>query len=135
MLRSLTKLSLQRNWKEAIVFYLAYTLLGILIAGLSGGIAGIIDPGGSFESGAMVGTVVGTIYCVILYFSVYSQKRLNSFLYILIGIVAGVVNLFCGNLVSIIFVAFLTTRATRECKASDSIIINDSGISETRPES
>lgn len=115
-MRSLTKLSLQRNWKEAIVPYLAYTLLGILIAGLSGGIAGIINPGGSLESGAMVGTVVGTVYSVILYFGVYSQKRLNSFLYILIGVVAGVVNLLGGNLVSMIFAAFLTTGLLKNAK-------------------
>lgn len=118
---------MKRNWKEAIVFYLAYLLLGLLIGALSGGIAGAINPDNTFVIGAKVGTIVGTIYCLVLYFSIYIKKKLTSFLFIIIGLIAGVVNLFLGNLVSLIFVAFLTTR---ENKTKSNITTKDSNMKE-----
>ena len=123
-MNNLTDFSLERNWKQAIGFYFAYLLLGFLIGALIGGITGIIDPY-NLELPATIGEVAGTIYCLVLYFAIYVRKRLNSFLYIILGLVAAVINLFFGNIVSLIIVAFLTTR---EDKTETDITIDDSEI-------
>ena len=123
-MNNLTDFSLERNWKQAIGFYFAYLLLGFLIGALIGGITGIIDPY-NLELPATIGEVAGTIYCLVLYFAIYVRKRLNSFLFIILGLVAAVVNLFFGNIVSLIIVAFLTTR---EDKSETNITIDDSEI-------
>lgn len=44
-MRSLTNPRLQRNWREALIFYLAYTLLGLLTSTLVGDILGMINAG------------------------------------------------------------------------------------------
>ncbi|MCF6462585.1 hypothetical protein [Clostridium sp. Cult1] len=123
-MNNLTDFSLERNWKQAIGFYFAYLLLGFLIGALIGGITGIIDPY-NLELPATIGEVAGTIYCLVLYFAIYVRKRLNSFLFIILGLVAAVINLFFGNIVSLIIVAFLTTR---EDKTETDITIDDSEI-------
>jgi len=140
-LRSLTNLRLQRNWKEALIFYLAYTLLGLLISTLMGGIlgminAGAIDPEDAYAVNLMAAKawgIIGPIYCMGLYFGIYYRKRLNSFLLILVGIAAGVVQIFCDLLFSMVLVAFLTTRPTLACKTSNSVVINDSRANEIQP--
>ncbi len=123
-MNNLTDFSLERNWKQAIGFYFAYLLLGFLIGALIGGITGIIDPY-NLELPATIGEVAGTIYCLVLYFAIYVRKRLNSFLFIILGLVAAVINLFFGNIVSLIIVALLTTR---EDKTETDITIDDSEI-------
>lgn len=123
-MNNLTDFGLERNWKQAIGFYFAYLLLGFLIGALIGGITGIIDPY-NLELPATIGEVAGIIYCLILYFAIYVKKRLNSFLFIILGLVAAVINLFFGNIVSLIIVALLTTR---EDKTETDITIDDSEI-------
>lgn len=65
-----------------------------------------------------------------LYVGIYYRERLNSFLLILVGIAAGVVQVFYDLLFSMVFVAFLTTRPTQACKVSNSVVISDSGANE-----
>lgn len=113
MFKNLSNFSMKRNWKEAIIFYLAYLILGLLIGALVGGIVGAINPTNVFEISVRAGSVAGTIYCLILYFAIYIKKGLSSFLYIIIGVIAGVINIFTGNLFSLIIVAFLTTRENK----------------------
>lgn len=108
-LKDLTNLALKRNWKQAILFYIAYLVLGFLIAGLLGGLTGVIDPDNVEESAEIVGYVAGSIYISVLYFTIYIKKKLNSFLLIILGVITAVINLFFGNIVSMIIVAILTT--------------------------
>ena len=113
MFKNLSNFGMKRNWKEAIAFYIAYLLLGLLIGFLVGGLVGVINPTNAFEASVRADSIAGTIYALILYFTVYIKKGMNSFLYIIIGVIAGVINIFTGNLFSLIIVAFLTTRENK----------------------
>ena len=123
----LSDLSLKRNWKQAIVFYLAYLLLSFLVGALAGAIAGIINPDNVIELASKAGTIVGSIYCLVLYFSVYIKKKMSSFPFILMGAVAFLVSLFLGTILSLIFVAILTTR---DSQSKGNNYINNSEVSE-----
>lgn len=110
MTKKLKDFSVKRNWKEAIVFYLAYLLLGLLISFLIGAIFGIVNPEFTDEMAITLGKIVGTIYYIIIYFSIYIKKKMDSFKYILIGILSAILNVFTGLIFSLIFVAYLTTK-------------------------
>jgi len=84
--------------------------LGFLLGALFGVLIGVIYPYNE-DLPYLAGTVVGTIYCIVLYFVIYFKKKLNSFRYVILGVIAAVINLFLGNIASLLFVAFLTTRA------------------------
>lgn len=108
-MKNLTDFAMKRNWKQAVIFYIAYLILELLIAALFGGLTGLIDPYNVEEKAEIVGHIVGFIYVLVLYFTVYIKKKLNSFAFILLGVVTGVVELFLGNIISLIIVAILTT--------------------------
>lgn len=110
MFRNLTNLSMKRNWKEAIVFYVAYLILVLLIAFIVGIIIGVINPYNVLEVSEKAGIIIGTIYSVLLYFIIYYKKRMSSFMYILLGLVTGIVSLFLNEIFALMIVAFLTTR-------------------------
>lgn len=110
MAKNLSNFSLKRNWKEALIFYLAYLLLGLLISFFIGAIFGLVNPEFTDESAIILGRVVGTIYFIMIYFAVYVKKSMNSFKYIIMGTIAAILNIFTGLIISLIFVAYLTTR-------------------------
>ena len=114
MFKNLGDLSVKRSWQEAIGFYIAYLLLGMLLGALTGVIAGITNPENGLELARVAGLVVATIYSVALYFTIYIKKKMSSFIFILLGLVAGVASVFVGNLVALIFVAVLTTRGAEK---------------------
>lgn len=118
MAKNLSNFSLKRNWKEALIFYLAYLLLGLLISFFIGAIFGIVNPEITDEGAIILGRIIGTIYFIIIYFTVYIKKGLNSFKYIIIGTIAAIINIFTGLIISLIFVAYLTTR-DREVETED----------------
>ncbi|GFN35892.1 hypothetical protein [Tepidimicrobium xylanilyticum] len=49
-MKNLTDFALQRNWKQAIGFYIAYLILVFFIGALVGGIVGLVDPCGPEET-------------------------------------------------------------------------------------
>lgn len=110
MFKDLTNFSIKRDFKKAVGFYIAYLILGFLLGALFGVLIGLIYPYNE-DLPYLVGTVVGTIYCIVLYFIIYFKKKLSSFRYVILGVIAAVINLFLGNIASLLFVAFLTTRA------------------------
>lgn len=110
MFKNLTNLSMKRNWKEAIIFYVAYLILVLLIAFIVGIIIGIINPYNVLEVSEKAGIIIGTIYSILLYFIIYYKKGMSSFLYIILGLVTGIVSLFLNEIFALMIVAFLTTR-------------------------
>ncbi len=110
MIKNLTNLGMERNWKEAIVFYIAYLLLGILIGAMVGGIVGILYPDRVLELAEKAGLIAGAIYVLVLYFTIYIKKEMESFLFILLGIITFAITLLLGAIFSLIIVAFFTTR-------------------------
>jgi len=115
LFKDLIILEKQRTWKEAIGFYLAYSLLIFLVvvicAGLFGAIIGMF--GGSFEASYRVGFFIGfsgsIISCLSLSFLILFKKRkLKSFGLILLALLSGIAGLL-SVLGGMIPVAYLTT--------------------------
>lgn len=110
MLKDIGNLSMKRNWKEAIVFYVAYLLLLLLICFLTGVIIGVFNPNYSVETVEKIATFIIAAYCIILYFAVYFKKKMSSFPFIILGLVAAIISFLLGEILALIIVAFLTTR-------------------------
>lgn len=116
MFKKLTEFSYKRNWKEAIGFYLAYFLVGLILAGIAGGLLIIIQSGVNtfgegFNAGLVIGQIVGVIYSLIISFAVLIQRKLyKNFGYVILVLLNGLLALFGGLLLGLIIPAFMTTR-------------------------
>lgn len=110
MLKDIGNLSMKRNWKEAIVFYVAYLLLLLLICFLTGLIIGVFNPNYSVETVEKIATFIIAAYCIILYFTVYFKKKMSSFPFIILGLVTAIISFLLGEILALIIVAFLTTQ-------------------------
>ena len=110
MFKKLTEFGYVRTALEAFGFYLAYLLLFILLGGLTGGILGalgVID----LDTIMHAGMILASVLSVVLSFLVLSQKGLTgNFAYLLLIPVSGIAGFYGGGFLSLIIVAFLTTR-------------------------
>jgi membrane protease YdiL (CAAX protease family) len=107
--KRITDLDMKRNWLEAMTFYIIYLIIGVLISSGLGAVAGSLFSD-SIQAGIRSGVVFAGIYTAFLYFQVYKKKKIQSKVIIVIGAVATIIGFFYGMLVSLIFVAALTTR-------------------------
>lgn len=107
--KRITDLDMKRNWLEAMTFYIIYLIIGVLISSGLGAVAGSLFSD-SIQAGIRLGVVFAGIYTAFLYFQVYKKKKIQSKVIIVIGAVATIIGFFYGMLVSLIFVAALTTR-------------------------
>ena len=115
MFKRLVDFGYERTPREALGFYLAYFVLGILTGALSGGILGLFSSADSVQTGISAGVCIGAIIAVVLSVSVpllvlYEKGLLNNFLYIMLVILSGLLALFVDGLGGLIPAAFLTTR-------------------------
>ena len=116
MFKDLFLLEKVRTKKEAVGFYLAYLLLLALVAGLVSFFVG--DPKAPFDEGFQSGQIIGAYFsiiaCLILsLFVLYKKKQLNSFGLILIAVLSGIGAIFLGGLLGLVFVAYLTTKDSK----------------------
>jgi len=100
----LTDFGYQRNWKEAIGFYLAYLVLTMLVGGLLAGVTStfFVPETDSFEQGFDFGVKVGTFVAVVITLllgGVILKKKnlLHGFGYILLLLVSGILAFFAGE--------------------------------------
>lgn len=119
MFQKLFEFEYERNFKEAVGFYIVYFLLVILLAGLIGGLVGLIISNGRILSmGMRIGNLVAVVISLILSFLILKNKSLlNNFKYIIVSLFSGVLALFGGALLGLLPVAFLTTRKKLDKKA------------------
>jgi len=113
MFNNLTNFSYKRNWKEAIGFYLAYLLLGIILSGIVGGLAGsgynTFNQG--FTRGVSVGPMVAVIFCLIISGLLLKEKKLfRKFGYIILALLSGILAILGGTLLGLIIPAIITTK-------------------------
>jgi hypothetical protein len=113
MFRQLGALGFQRNLVQAIGFYLVYLISGVIaIAGLAF-MAALIGGISGFDQGLQFGTALGMILTAVLAFLVLKSKGLLTHIgYLLVGLLSVAGAAAGGLLLSLIFVAFLTTRHT-----------------------
>ena len=111
MFRRLTDFGHQRTLVEAIGFYLAYLVLGIIIAAGLGALASLVTGNLTFEGGMTVGAAFAIGVCPVMAFIILGAKGLLSHLgYVAVAVLSVVGAAVGGLLLGLIFVAFLTTR-------------------------
>ena len=113
-MENLTDLSLVRNWKQAVVFYVAYVILGTLLGAISGGFSALFFGSTEFQTnfdlGARVGAMVAIIYTLVLGLLVLKSKGLfKNFPSILMILISVLIALFVGNFGGLILIAIMTT--------------------------
>ena len=111
MFKHLTTFSYKRNWKEAIGFYIAFLILGLVLGGIAAVFGGASSGNATFNEGVKIGALVSIIYCLLISGLLLKEKRLfKNFVYILLALVSGLLAGLGGGLLGMIIPAFLTTR-------------------------
>lgn len=115
MFNNLVDFSYKRNWKEAVGFYLAYLVLGVILAAIAGGLSSFFSEIGTFEQGynqgVKAGSVTGVIFCLLISIVLLKQKKLFiNFGYIILALLGVILSLLGGLLFGLMIPAYLTTK-------------------------
>jgi uncharacterized Tic20 family protein len=114
MFKKLTDFTYKRSKKEALGFYLAYLFLLLIVAFLCTTVAVMIGNNPSFDQGVRIGTVVAIVFVLALSWLILKNKKLfNSFSYLVLMILAGILAYFGGGVIGLILPAYFTTKAPR----------------------
>ncbi len=117
MFRHLEDFRHARSLVQAIGFYLVYVIVGIVAIGALGFIAGLVNRDFGFEQGMTLGTVVAAVASLALSLVVLRAKGLLGHLgFLAVAVLSGASALAGGLILSMLFVAFLTTRQPREAE-------------------
>lgn len=115
MFKNLFDLSVKRSGMEIFGFYLFYSILGAIVAGIICGfiIAFLHPEAKTFAEGARLGTIYGPVfailYGVIVSLAIISAKKIyNSFYALLLTIISVPLLYLGGASLGMIPVAFLT---------------------------
>ena len=104
----------QRSAVQAIGFYLAYLVAGIVFLAVLGGVAGAIIPGFGFDGGLTLGTIGAVIISPVLSLLVMRAKGLLGHIgFLLLAVLSGGAAAIGGLILGLMFVAFLTTRPSQ----------------------
>lgn len=116
MFKNLFDLSIKRKGMEILGFYLVYSILGAVVAGIICGfvIAMLHPEAKTFEDGTQLalvyGPVMAILYGVVISIAIISAKNIfNSFYAVLLTIIAVPLLYFGGASLGMIPVAFLTS--------------------------
>ncbi len=116
MFKNITDLSSRKTIKEAIGFYISFSIFGILFAMLLGGLASLYFNTSSFDEGFEVGIKIGVFFAVVYSFIfsfiiLFKRNLQNNFYYIFLSILAGILAFLGGVFLGLIVPSFLLTRA------------------------
>tara|TARA_B100001093_G_scaffold123911_1_gene116524 strand:+ start:305 stop:643 length:339 start_codon:yes stop_codon:yes gene_type:complete len=104
MFKDLFNFQKERTPIQALGFYIVYFIGAVVLGGISGGVFAT-----DFESGLVVGHVIGVGYCLFIGFQILLKKdQLNSPYTAFLFIVA-ILSYFIGALGGLIPVAYLST--------------------------
>lgn len=108
-----------RGWKGAILFYLGFLVLFVLVGAFAGGVAALMTGASSYAEGASVGQraglVISVVFCPALGILILLKKGQMSHLgYWLLVVIAGLLSMFLGAIGGLLPIAFLTTRETQK---------------------
>lgn len=114
MFKELTNFKYDRNWKEAIGFYLGYFLFLLIIGITLATIFGLIF-NFTYQDGVKMGIVIAVIACPTFCFIIlYKKKILNKFILILLSVFSGVLALYGGAIFGLIIPAYFTTIKSQQ---------------------
>lgn len=110
MFLNLAKYETKRTGKDAVGFYLAYLLLGLMLGFAIAFVAGVLNPENVKHAALVAGSIFAVIYCITIAILIAVKKSLTSSFQtlLLIGITA-ITSIFLGALGGLIPVAYLTT--------------------------
>lgn len=110
MFKDLTNFGYKRTVRQAIGFYVAYFIFGVIGGFLIGALIGVIDPANVSTNVAQIVTPCVVVYALVLSFLIIKNKSKKiAFKHVLLIILSGVLALFGGGLLGIIPAAYLTT--------------------------
>lgn len=113
MIKNLTAFGMKRTSKEAMGFFFAYLLIGLIMAGLLGGLSALLPIDADVaDLSSSVGIFFSVVYTLALYFIIYTKKQLRSLPYLLLGIIAAIIAYFLGIIIPLIIIAILTTKGS-----------------------
>lgn len=117
--------SVKRGVGGAIVFYVAYLVVIILLGAIAGAVTGLAtgDYGLSFNAGVLVAIII----CLYLPYQITVKKNLKGeFKYTLITIISGLLAVLGGGLLGLVPAAYLSTLTAKGQEKT-------SGSSERKP--
>ena len=111
-------LSDSKNWKEALAFYLAFLISFLTLVFIVGAVIGIIGGEEKIEEATETAVKMGHIFAIIFTFVLgglilKSKGLINRFGSIAIVLLASLLSVFTGLLVSLIPLAYLTTLPSK----------------------
>jgi hypothetical protein len=111
MFRRLNDFGYSRSLVEAIGFYLAYGCVGLIAIVALAYVATLVKSDFGFQEGLWLGTIAASIISLALSFLILRAKGLLGHVgYLTVAVLSCVGALAAGLFLSLIFVAFLTTR-------------------------
>jgi hypothetical protein len=115
MFRNLTDFKYKRSIWEAVGFYLAYFLLAMVVSVMISGILGPFSNSKPSEFGTAIGISIGAISSFLLSILIIREKKLwKNFLYLLLAFATGILSLYGGGLLGLIFPSYLSTIKAKE---------------------
>lgn len=117
MFKKLTDLSFQRNWKQAIAFYVVMLFTLFVVASVLGVLSAIIIGGSEGEMlviSKKAGLLTSFVFSTGLAVLIVAKKSLEGVLDYFCVLLTALLSVLIGGIVSIIPVAYLTTRPTRK---------------------
>lgn len=119
MLESLTKFEFERNFWQAIGFYIVYFLIGFVAVMVLYVIAFLAISTSNNASSIYIGGALAILYSIVISaFIIYKKNRMGV-LDIVIVLIAGILAFFGGILLGLIPAAYLTTV---KCKSKENSI-------------
>ena len=120
-LQALIDFGYQRNWKEAVIFYISYLVviivMGVSLSLLISTIVGVEGESENFMLGIKIGATVAVAGVLILGILVLAGKQLLRHKgYIMLVLLAGLLAIWGGSLLGLIPIAYLTTRSSDQSK-------------------
>ena len=112
MFSKLTEFDYQRNWKEAIGFYIVYLVITLILTVPATLLTNRgIDASNQDIQFINIGTLVAMACCLALAFIILKSKnQLGNIRLLLVGILGGIIAFFAGSLIGLVPVAFLSTQ-------------------------
>ena len=115
MFDDLFKFAKVRTRKEALGFYMAYSILTIMLLFIIGVLMALIFGEKIVNEATQIGRAFAVLIPLTLSFEILRQKRLFKFSTVLIALASGILGVF-GIFVGLVPTAYLTTLSTKEEK-------------------
>lgn len=111
MLNNIRNLSYRRNSSEAVVFYLVYLLVGIVVSALGAGIITSIISNSDKEFFLKISSLIIVVFVFNLGFMLLGAKKMTEeSKYVVTVVTASFLAYFGGGLLGLVLIAYLTTK-------------------------